>query len=176
MMSHYKDMIWRNWELSNFTALSLYTGGGNGNPLQYSCLENPRDGGALWAAVYGVAQSRTWLKWLSSSSPFIQFLGPSSLLHAGARQFVLRLTAKLAELPLLKTSLECQVVKGPDFQRLLSRVLKIKTRPDEMWGKFWKGATFQLGEFLMRQQSESLNSRLSMKLRPRFSLDQLQHQ
>ena len=37
-------------------------GGGNGNPLQYSCLENLRDGGAWWAAVYGVAQSRTWLK------------------------------------------------------------------------------------------------------------------
>ena len=47
-------------------------GGGNGNPLQCSCLENPRDGGACWAAVYGVAQSRTQLKWLSSSSPFIR--------------------------------------------------------------------------------------------------------
>ena len=34
----------------------------NGNPLQYSCLENPRDGGAWWAAIYGVAQSRTQLK------------------------------------------------------------------------------------------------------------------
>ena len=43
-------------------------GEGNGNPLQCSCLENPRDRGAWWAAVYGVAQSRTWLKWLSSSS------------------------------------------------------------------------------------------------------------
>ena len=43
-------------------------GEGNGNPLQCSCLENPRDGGAWWAAVYGVTQSRTWLKWLSSSS------------------------------------------------------------------------------------------------------------
>ena len=43
-------------------------GEGNGNPLQCSCLENPRDGGAWWAAVYGVAQSRTWLKRLSSSS------------------------------------------------------------------------------------------------------------
>ena len=41
---------------------------GNGNPLQCSCLENPRDGGAWWAAVLGVAQSRTRLKWLSSSS------------------------------------------------------------------------------------------------------------
>ena len=43
-------------------------GAGNGNPLQCSCLENPRDRGAWWAAIYGVAQSRTWLKWLSSSS------------------------------------------------------------------------------------------------------------
>ena len=41
---------------------------GNGNPLQRSCLENPRDGGAWWAALYGVAQSRTRLKRLSSSS------------------------------------------------------------------------------------------------------------
>ena len=40
----------------------------NGNPLQCSCLENPRDVGAWWAAIYGVAQSRTRLKWLSSSS------------------------------------------------------------------------------------------------------------
>ena len=43
-------------------------GKGNGNPLQCSCLENPRDGGAWWAAVYGVAQSQTGLKQLSSSS------------------------------------------------------------------------------------------------------------
>ena len=44
------------------------TGEGNGTPLQYFCLENPRDGAAWWAAVYGVAQSRTRLKRLSSSS------------------------------------------------------------------------------------------------------------
>ena len=42
-------------------------GEGNGNPLQCPCLENPRDRGAWWAAVYGVTQSRTWLKLLSSS-------------------------------------------------------------------------------------------------------------
>ena len=42
-------------------------GEGNGNPLQYSCLENPRRGGAWWAAVCGVAQSWTWLKRLSRS-------------------------------------------------------------------------------------------------------------
>ena len=43
-------------------------GEGNGNPLQCSCLENPKDGGAWWAAIYGVAQGRTRLKRLSSSS------------------------------------------------------------------------------------------------------------
>ena len=46
-------------------------GEGNGNPLQCSRLENPRDGGAWWAAVYGVAQSRTRLKWLSSSMVYM---------------------------------------------------------------------------------------------------------
>ena len=52
-----------------FNMLSrLVIGEGNGTPLQCSCLENPRDGGAWWAAVYGVAQSWTQLKRLSSSS------------------------------------------------------------------------------------------------------------
>ena len=58
-------------------------GEGNGNPLQCSCLENPRDGGAWRAAVYGVAQSRTRLKWLSSSSSTLYMtvsdLGPPCL-------------------------------------------------------------------------------------------------
>ena len=48
-------------------------GEGNGNLLQCSCLENPRDRGAWWAAIYGVAQSRTWLKRLSSSSSSLRF-------------------------------------------------------------------------------------------------------
>ena len=52
-----------------------HIGEGNGNLLQCSCLENPRDGGAWWAAVSGVAQSRTRLKRLSSSSS-------SSLVHS----------------------------------------------------------------------------------------------
>ena len=47
-------------------------GEGNGNPLQCSCLENPRDRGAWWAAISGVAKSRTRLKWLSSSSSMVQ--------------------------------------------------------------------------------------------------------
>ena len=55
-------------ELLHFHFSPSCTGEGNGNPLQYSCLENPRDREAWWAAVYGVAQSRTRLKQLSSSS------------------------------------------------------------------------------------------------------------
>ena len=65
------------WEESDMTEwfhfhLSLpCIGEGNGNLLQYSCLENPRDGRAWWVAVYGVAQSRTRLTWLSSSRFFL---------------------------------------------------------------------------------------------------------
>ena len=61
---------WDRWELDMTQWLHFHfsfscTGEGNGNPFQCSCLENPRDGGAWWAAVYGVAQSWTWLKQLS---------------------------------------------------------------------------------------------------------------
>ena len=64
---------WGRWELDTAERLHFHfslscIGEGNGNPLQCSCLENPRDCGAWWAAVYGVAQSRTWLKRLSSSN------------------------------------------------------------------------------------------------------------
>ena len=51
-------------------------GEGNGNPLQCSCLDNPRDGGAWWAAVYGVAQSWTRLKRLNSSSSMLLTSSP----------------------------------------------------------------------------------------------------
>ena len=54
--------------LFELRSCTVTIGEGNGTPLQCSCLENPRDGGAWWAAVYGVAQSRTRLKPLSSSS------------------------------------------------------------------------------------------------------------
>ena len=57
---------WSHWGLDTTERLHFHfslssIGEGNGNPLQCSCWENPRDGGAWWAAVYGVAQSRTWL-------------------------------------------------------------------------------------------------------------------
>ena len=64
---------WGCWGLDTTERLPFHfslscIGEGNGNSLQCSCLENPRDRGAWWAAVYGVAQSWTRLKWLSSSS------------------------------------------------------------------------------------------------------------
>ena len=64
---------WGRWELDMTQWLHFHfslscTGEENGNPLQCSCLENPRDGGTWWAGIYGVAQSRTRLKRLSSSS------------------------------------------------------------------------------------------------------------
>ena len=67
------DSPWGREELDMTERLHFHfslscTGEGNGNPLQYSCLENPRDGGAWWAAVYGVALSGTRLMRLSSSS------------------------------------------------------------------------------------------------------------
>ena len=64
---------WGCWEMDMTEHLHFHfslscIGQGNGNPLQCSCPENPRDGGAWWAAVYGVAQSQTRLERLSSSS------------------------------------------------------------------------------------------------------------
>ena len=55
-------------DMGLISELGRSPGEGKGNPLQSSCLENPRDGGAWWAAVSGVAQSQTQLKQLSSSS------------------------------------------------------------------------------------------------------------
>ena len=76
-------------------------GEGNGNPLQCSCLENPRDGGAWWAAVYGVAQSRTQLKWLSSSSSIhwqtIGLFCPLAIVNSAATNIHNYLSTKMNE-------------------------------------------------------------------------------
>ena len=63
---------WDTTEWRHFHFSLSCIGEGNGNPLQCSCLENSRDGGAWWTAIYGVAQSRTWMKRLSSSSSSTQ--------------------------------------------------------------------------------------------------------
>ena len=61
-----KELDTTEWLHLHFSLSCI--GEGNGNPLQRSCLENPRDRGAWWAAVYGVPQSRTRMKWLSSGN------------------------------------------------------------------------------------------------------------
>ena len=90
------QFVVNNWNLKTIVATSNHiiysiqctlcfslscTGEENGNPLQCSCLENPRDRGAWWAAVSGVAQSRTRLKRLSSSSNSIQCTGDRNQDH-----------------------------------------------------------------------------------------------
>ena len=78
-VSRSKQFKWERWDCSIILKLTAYHffllislwatfGEGNGNPLQYSCLENPRDREAWWAAIYGVTQSQTQLKRLSSSN------------------------------------------------------------------------------------------------------------
>ena len=75
--------LWLHFDLS----LSC-VGEGNGNLLQCSCLENPRDGGAWWAAFYGVAQSRTWLKRLSSCSPIYHMLSTTDWINCSCTHFI----------------------------------------------------------------------------------------
>ena len=77
---------WSHWESDTTEQLHFHfslscIGEGNGNPLQCSCLENPRDGEAWWAAVYGVAQSQTRLKRLSSSRSSSSSSSSSSRLY-----------------------------------------------------------------------------------------------
>ena len=62
----------------NWAASLSRIGEGNGTPLQCCWLENPRDGGAWWAAVCGVAQSQTWLKWFSAAAAAVCFIPWSS--------------------------------------------------------------------------------------------------
>ena len=59
-------------DLGSIPGLGRSPGEGNGNPLQYSCLENPTDGGAWWATVHGVAKSRTRLSNLTYAELGIQ--------------------------------------------------------------------------------------------------------
>ena len=67
-LGHQRTQSWASCTIQHFPLASYFTLGSvyTGNPLQCSCLENPRDGGAWWAAVYGVAQSPTRLKRLSA--------------------------------------------------------------------------------------------------------------
>ena len=91
---------WGHWESDMTERLHFHfslscIGEGNGNPLQCSCLKNPMDRGTWWAAVYGVAQSWTRLKWLSSSSSsIITYI----LIMRNLRLMALKITGKHVEI------------------------------------------------------------------------------
>ena len=102
-------------------------GEGNGNPLQCSCLENPRDRGAWWAAVYGVAQSWTRLKRLSSSGSYIL---PISL-HEGNFNLV-----TLFSLPSSSSPSLFQSIKSKIFKLILSRNFHHACRVSCSWPHF----------------------------------------
>ena len=91
---------------------------GNGNPLQCSCLENPRDRGAWWAAVYGVTQNRTQLRRLSSSS-IHNYLLNSCARHGAPRSGVLASAPELCWLPppLQALGIEFQQFPGEQGER-----------------------------------------------------------
>ena len=67
-----KHLVYNAGDLGSIPGSGRSSGEGNGNPLQYSCLENPMDGGAWWATVHGVSKSRTRLS--NFTFTFIRFL------------------------------------------------------------------------------------------------------
>ena len=84
---------WGRWESDTTERLHFYfslsfIGEGNGNPLQCSCLENPGDRGAWWAALYGVTQSWTRLKRLSISSSSMKVFQPQGFVHGTNNRLV----------------------------------------------------------------------------------------
>ena len=89
-------------------------GEGKGNPLQCSCLENPRDEGAWWAAIYGVTQSQTRLKRLSSREWKGWFQDDSSTLHLSCASFLLL----LHQLHLRSSSFRSQRLGTPAVEEL----------------------------------------------------------
>ena len=99
---------WGHQELDTTEQLHFHfslscIGEGNGNPLQFSCLENPRDGWAWWAAVYGVTQSQTRLKRLSSSSSSML------LLHLGVYNWTISVPSMISAFFLLVFGSFCAV-------------------------------------------------------------------
>ena len=121
------------------------TGEGNGKPLQYSCLENRRDVGAWWAAVYGVGQSCTWLKQLSSSSSSYMLL----LLKPSPPSLRLSKEGEKAEEPETKLPTSAGSSKKLETSRKTSiSALLTMPKPLIVWitincGKFWKRCAYQ---------------------------------
>ena len=121
-------------------------GKGNGNPLQCSCLENPRDGGAWWAAIYGITQSWTWLKRLSSSSifPSGHTVGTAAGLMAGNTRCLLKWQATCFFCPHFEQTIwqryTCDYVSVPALMTLLRMctvLLAGGSLPCCFWGNNW---------------------------------------
>ena len=119
-------------------------GEGNGNPLQCSCLENPRDRGAWWAAIYRVAQSRTRLKWLSSSSKLQELCREIILIPEAFILVSFRMKLEQAIVSVLITkqlnsffSSQISIVCISCFLNLLTEFIDL----------FWKGQTTYIASF-----------------------------
>ena len=127
---------WDVTEWLHFHFSLSHNGEGNGNPLQCSCLESPRDGTAWWAAVCGVTQSRTRLKRLSSSSSisssrapdlFLLLRDPGLLINL-PRNWLSQLTEETDKSVVLLNSLVAQTVKclpvmwGPGFNPWVGKI------------------------------------------------------
>ena len=130
-----------------------YIGEGNGNPLQCSCLENPRDGGAWWAAVYGVAQSLTWLMRLSSSRFLIAFLPRSKCLSISWLQWP---SAVILEPPKIKSD-TVSIVSPSIYNEVM--------RPDAMILVFWLLSFKPTFSLLFHFHQEALYSSLLSAIR-----------
>ena len=86
--SEVKVSAWNAGGLGSIPGLGRFPGEGNGNPLQYSCLENPMEGGAWWATVHGVAKSRTQLTDFTTRQEFERWtLSPQEFILIGCRYF-----------------------------------------------------------------------------------------
>ena len=127
---------------------------GNGNPLQCSCLENPRDVGAWCAAIYGVAQSQTWLKWRSSLAAHASKV-MLKILQARLQQYVNH------ELPDVQAgfrkgkgtrdqiaNIRWIIEKAREFQKNIYFCFITMPKPLTVWitincGKFWKRWEYQ---------------------------------
>ena len=142
-----KSRTWLSWLHFHFSLSSIEEG--NGNPLQCSCLENPRDGGVWWAAIYGVAQSRTWLKRLSSSSMntgvYVSFwikvlsfpgIGPGLGLldHTGTLFLVFKEIVTVFSLVAAPSYIPTSTVGGFPFLHTLSSIYYLQTF---WWWPFW---------------------------------------
>ena len=101
-------------------------GGGNGNPLQYSCLENPMDRGAWWAVVHSVAKSQTQLKWLNMQARRLQGL------HISYHSLCLTIRQNCLLLP-SKPGVQCIAVLSNINQ---SRSQLLESSPDHKL--FWR--------------------------------------